>query len=195
LWHNFSLLYIMINIIDVIQKRTPYPELQKIDPNSQEIAGKPMRNSAELVGQATIPAVLTAVYKHSRNDDDAATLLRSESDPGLLHFLFDERENEVKSRIADYAGIAENQVQKEMETVATEAVHVIREFLGREASPQRLRTFMNDQRHNILVYLPAALQLGDLLKDDTLDDRTNKMEGPVSNFMHKLEDKFNQGGQ
>ncbi|MEO7924436.1 MAG: hypothetical protein ABIR30_12220 [Chitinophagaceae bacterium] len=53
---------------------------------------------------------------------------------------------------------------------------------------------MNDQRHNILVYLPAALNLGDLLKDESLDDRTNKMEGPVSNFMHKIEDILSQGG-
>jgi hypothetical protein len=54
---------------------------------------------------------------------------------------------------------------------------------------------MNDQRHQVLVYLPAPLQLGDLIHDESLDDRTNKMEGPVSNFMHKIEDKLSQGGK
>jgi hypothetical protein len=34
------------------------------------------------------------------------------------------------------------------------------------------------------------MQLGRLLEDDSLDDRTNKMEGPISNFMHSIENKF-----
>jgi hypothetical protein len=38
------------------------------------------------------------------------------------------------------------------------------------------------------------MQLGDLLKDDSLDDRTNKMEGPISNMMHNIENKLSGGG-
>ena len=53
---------------------------------------------------------------------------------------------------------------------------------------------MKGQRHNILLYLPAAMQMGDLLNDDTLDDRTNKMEGPISNFVHTIENKLSGGG-
>ena len=49
---------------------------------------------------------------------------------------------------------------------------------------------MNDQRHGILVHLPAAMQMGDVLNEESLDDRTNKMEGPISNFMHAIENKF-----
>ena len=52
---------------------------------------------------------------------------------------------------------------------------------------------MNGQRHNILVYLPAALSMGDVLDDETLDDKTNKMEGPVSSFMHKIENTLSDG--
>jgi hypothetical protein len=36
--------------------------------------------------------------------------------------------------------------------------------------------------------------MGDLLNDEALDDRTNKMEGPISNFMHKIENNLS-GGQ
>jgi hypothetical protein len=36
------------------------------------------------------------------------------------------------------------------------------------------------------MYLPAALQIGVLLNDDTLDDATNKMEGPISSLMQKI---------
>ena len=46
---------------------------------------------------------------------------------------------------------------------------------------------MLTQRNNILPYLPAALQTGKLLNENTLDDRTNKMKGPVSNFVHSIE--------
>ena len=52
---------------------------------------------------------------------------------------------------------------------------------------------MNSQRHNILVYLPAALYMGDVLNDEGLDDKTNKMEGPVSNLMHRIENSFSDG--
>jgi hypothetical protein len=57
-----------------------------------------------------------------------------------------------------------------------------------------VRNYMNSQRHNILVYLPAALNIGDVLNDEGLDDKTNKMEGPVSNFMHKIENTLSGGG-
>jgi hypothetical protein len=42
--------------------------------------------------------------------------------------------------------------------------------------------------------LPPALQMGDLLNDNTMDDRTNKMEGPISSMMHSIENKLSGGG-
>jgi hypothetical protein len=183
-----------INIVDVIQKRTPYPELHKIDPNLQEIHEKDAQTPASLMGQAAIPAVLTAVYKHSRNDEDANRILNSDPSSGMLGYLFNDSDRQVVENVARYAGISPEKARDEMEHIAGQSISVIKEFLGRETTPQRLKTFMNDQRHNILVYLPAQLHLGDFLADEALDDRTNKMEGPVSNFMHKIEDKFSQGG-
>jgi hypothetical protein len=47
---------------------------------------------------------------------------------------------------------------------------------------------MNSQRHSILSHLPAAMKMGDVLNEETFDDRTNKMEGPVSSFLHRIED-------
>ena len=184
-----------INIVDIIQKHTPFPELKKIDPNTQDISGKETCTSTALLGQATIPAVLTAIYRLSRNDAGSSEILHADEKEDLLAFLFQQHEQEVVQKVAAYALVDENRAHQELENIASHSVNVIREFLGREASPQRLKTFMNDQRHQILVYLPAPLHLGDLLQDETLDDRTNKMEGPVSNFMHKIEDKLSQGGK
>ena len=71
-----------------------------------------------------------------------------------------------------------------MENIADEAVNNVRTSAGTKSSFEGLRTFMEGQRHNILVYLPPALKIGDILNDEAMDDRTNKMEGPVSGFMH-----------
>jgi hypothetical protein len=32
--------------------------------------------------------------------------------------------------------------------------------------------------------------MGDIVGDESLDDKTNKMEGPVSSLMHKIETSF-----
>ena len=53
-----------------------------------------------------------------------------------------------------------------------------------------MKTYVTDQRNNILVYLPAELQMSTVVNDNTLDDRTNKMEGPMSNSMHFIEKIF-----
>ena len=36
----------------------------------------------------------------------------------------------------------------------------------------------------------STYMYSDLLEDNTMDDRMNKMEGPVSSFMHKIETIF-----
>jgi hypothetical protein len=184
-----------INIVDIIQKHTPFPELKKIDPNVQDLTGKESHTSTALLGQAAIPAVLTAIYRLSRNDAGSSELLLANEKDDMLAFLFQNREEEVVEKVAAYAMVDQTRAHQELENIADQSVNVIKEFLGREATPQKLKTFMNDQRHQILSYLPAQMQLGDLLHDEQLDDRTNKMEGPVSNFMHKIEDKLSQGGK
>ena len=46
-------------------------------------------------------------------------------------------------------------------------------------TPTSLVDFFTAQRTQILTHLPAALNMGELLNDSTLDDNTNKMEGPM----------------
>jgi hypothetical protein len=77
-----------------------------------------------------------------------------------------------------------------MELIAREAIKVINENISTHTSDEAVKTFLIDQRNNILVYIPAGLQIGKVLHDNTIDDRTNKMEGPVSSNMHWLEKLF-----
>lgn len=50
--------------------------------------------------------------------------------------------------------------------------------------------FFAEQRSNILKHLPVELHAGELLSDPAMDDKTNKMEGPMSGMMHTVEKIF-----
>ncbi len=181
------------NILDIIAHNLGYPELKKIDPNSQE-PKEPEHNSEQAIAQAAIPAVLAAIYKLTRSNEGTAYLLNTApTSDDLLHNIYMGNEQEAIVKVANYAGIPEGEAESRMEEVAEEAVNVIRKTSGNKASPESLKTYIDDQRHSILVYLPAALKMGDVLQDETLDDRTNKMEGPISNLMHNIEKKFSSG--
>ena len=180
------------NILETIQQNLQYPELQKIDPNTQDIDGKEPVSVIGHLGQAAIPAVLTGLYKLSRNIEGAEQILSAGSGY-TLDLLFGDNTDRVVENVAHYGSVSINQAESHMENISDEAIKLIKQAAGNDNNPKHLKTFMNDQRHNILVYLPAVLNLGKMLEDNSLDDRTNKMEGPVSNLMHKIEDKFSGG--
>ena len=184
------------NIIETIQQNLEYPPLRKIDPNIQEAANKFEQSRVEKLSQGVIPAVLAGIYKLSRKEEGANSIihLQVNNNAGLLHHIFEENEDEAVQKVAQYGEASESDVRNHMEIVATEAIRIIRKAVGENASGDKVKTYMTDQRHNVLVYLPAAMGFGDLLHDETMDDRTNKMEGPISNFMHKIENKFSGSG-
>jgi hypothetical protein len=179
------------NIVETIQKNLGYASLQKIDPNTQEIKDKYEHSSIEKLGQAAIPAVLTGLYKYTRTEQGCKRLLTGTEKEDWLSVIYDGREKEVVEKVAHYSGMTENQSESHMENIADEAVRLVREQAG--SNPEKVKTYVSSQRHNILVYLPAALNMGDIFNDEMLDDKTNKMEGPVSNFMHKIENTFSDG--
>lgn len=178
------------NIVELVQKHLGYPPLQKVDPNVHEprdANGKPVYGH---IGQAAIPAVLAALYKMSQSEAGIQKIRNAASGSGLLQTIYEGKENTVIDKVARYAGVTATEASDVMEKVAQESVLVARQELGPDRPVEKVKTYFGDQRHNILVYLPAALQMGYLLGDNTIDDRTNKMEGPISSFMHKIEDKL-----
>lgn len=181
------------NIIEQIQINLEYPPLHKIDPNIQETKPEFEHTGAEKLAQAAIPAVVAALYKYSKTDDGAARLLKTTSSEDWLSILYNGKEREAVEKIARYASVSKGEAEIHMEDIADESIRLVKEAAGAKPTPEKIKSYMNDQRHNVLVYLPAALAIGDLLNDEAMDDRTNKMEGPISNFMHKIEDKFSGG--
>lgn len=183
------------NLIETIQKNLQYPALKKIDPNTGQTGNKVHQSTVGLLAQSAIPAVLTGLYKLSRIDDGCAAILNAKGNYDSIKTIFGENEDQVVEKVAHYSGVSANQAQSHLENIADESIKVLKESVGETGEPQKLKQFMSDQRHSILVYLPASLTLGDLLEDKTLDDQTNKMEGPVSGFMHKMENKLSGGGE
>jgi len=181
------------NILEAIQKNLGYPPMQKIDPNVQEPKEKHKDSPVDMLAQAAIPGVLTALYSFTRTEEGCRKIVSKNPESDWLNVLFKGHESEAVAKVAQYAGVTENQAEGHMENIADESVKILKEAFGKDTNPEKVKIYMNSQRHNILVYLPAAMQMGDLLNDESLDDRTNKMEGPVSNFMHKIENKLSGG--
>jgi ribosomal protein L7/L12 len=176
------------NLVDAIQKNLGYPPLGKVDPNSQEIKGAKKMSSAQKLPQAAIPAVLAAMIKYS-DGTDGINLLTLHENRNWLGTFYSRKEKEAIKKVADYAGVGMDEAQRSMEDISNEAVRLVKESV-KNADAEKLRSYMNSQRHSILSHLPAVLKIGDTLNEETFDDRTNKMEGPVSSFLHKIENRI-----
>lgn len=179
-----------ISLVEKIQKNLGYSELQKIDPNTQDIKKSPSEENPHNLGQAAIPTVLLGLYKYGNTEQGSDDILRGNMSTNWLELFFGDNKEEAVSKVSGYSGINEGEVTQKMEEIATEAVRLIRENTPEKASFTDIKSFVSQQRNSILVYLPAELQISKVINDTTLDDRTNKMEGPVSNAVHFIERLF-----
>ena len=182
------------NIVEIIQNDLGYPAIQKVDPNIQEAKESPGISSKEKMAQSAIPAVLAGFFSFTRSDKGCNYILAGGAQKNWLDAIFGVKKDIAVEKIAHYAGISPDDAAINMEDIAREAVIIIYEAPGEKPTAGKLRSYMSGQRHNILVYLPPALQLGDLMNDNGMDDRTNKMEGPISSLMHSIENKLSGGG-
>ena len=174
------------NIVEAIEKNLGYQPLKKVDPNTQEIKDAQKMTPEEKLPQAAIPAVLAGMIKYS-DGKDGISLLSNTENKNWLGTIYCGKEQDAVRKVSEYAGVPAVDVQQHMERIANEAVRIVNDVVKTPDS-EKLRSFMNSQRHSILSHLPASMKMGDVLNEETFDDRTNKMEGPVSSFLHKIED-------
>lgn len=184
-----------MNLVETIQKNLGFQPLQKIDPNTQEVKKPESLSVQDYLPQAAIPAVLLGLYKFSRTEEGNSELLKGELKNKLLKTIFGKSTQQVIDKVATYTGNTPEFSADKMEIIAWEALHLIRNSLPKEPTGTNVKTFLTNQRHNILVHLPASLQIGEVLHDDTIDDRAHKMEGPVSSYMHWIETFFPSSGR
>jgi hypothetical protein len=180
-----------INLLETVQQNLGYPALQKIDPNTQEVVLDADTPNEDRFSQAAIPAVLTAFYKYVQSDDGAAEFLQGNLNTNWLDKIFPDSRKEAVQTISSYAHQSGLDPVKKINEIASETVQVVKANLPEDGGIKEVKSFFKNQRNTILLYLPAALNMGELLHDTTLDDNTNKMEGPVSSLMHSIGSAFN----
>lgn len=180
-----------INLIEVVQKNLGYPPLQKIDPNTQQkdINDVPAESK---FSQASIPAVLTGLYKYVQTDEGAAEFLRADHTTHWASKIFDENSSAAVQTISSYAKECGKDANSQINEIANETVKVMKENLADGAGIKEVKDFFNGQRNNILLYLPPHLNMGNLLHDNTLDDNVNKMEGPISSLIKNIGNAFSK---
>ena len=179
-----------LNLVETIQKNLGFPPLQKIDPNTHEVKKPEEMSFQDYLPQAAIPVVLLGLYKFSGTEEGNTALLNGELQNQLLKTIFGNKTEEVIARVATHTGNTTDFTANKMETIAWEALSIVRKDLSTNPTDANVKNYLADQRQNILVHLPASLQIGDVLNDDTIDDRSHKMEGPVSSSMHWIEKLF-----
>lgn len=182
-------IFMAINLLQTIQKNLGLTELKKVDPNKQEI--KPAaKNNEEELNQAAVPAVLVALYKYTRSDEGAEKILCGDASQNWLQTMLGETTSDAVTKVANYAHVSNEVAQQRMELIATECVKIIHD--KKPTVVRDVKNMVAAEKPVILTYLPASLQMGNLLNDETIDDRTHKMEGPVSGFMNVFGEIFNQ---
>lgn len=181
-----------VNLIKTIQENLGFPPLKKIDPNTEQPATDKEEFTANKFSQAAIPAVLTGLYRYVQSDEGADEFLNGDSTANWVSKIFDDNSKEAIQTISAYARQCNEDPLAKMNAIANEAIKVAKENLAADAGIKEVKLFFSDQKNNILLYLPAELRMGELLHDNTLDDNTNKMEGPISSLMQSIGSAFSK---
>jgi hypothetical protein len=178
-----------MNIIETVQKNLGLMPLKKINPNTQEISGEPVDMGNTALAQAGVPAILLGIYNRLETDPDFSSL---DGNAGrLLDTIFGKSKDVVVKQITIYSKVKDEHSVQELEHIASESIRVVKEKIGAGASEHTVRNFVSANKPDTLLYLPPSLELGSILQNNNLDDRTGKMEGPVSNLVRHVEKIFN----
>jgi hypothetical protein len=173
------------NIIEAVQKQMGYKPLHKVSPNTQEIEHPEDPNMATPFEQAVVISVVAGLYQTVKQQQHNPWGINSTN---TLAEIFGEDKDNIVMHVANYAHVGTQKAEGEMHRAGTVALEIINNESGHDE--EKAKAYLTDQRTNILTCIPADLNLGKLLHDKTIDDRTNKMEGPVSGLMHTIEKIF-----
>lgn len=180
----------MKSVIESIQKNLGYQPLQKIDPNTQEIKPNEKNLGIHSLPQAAIPAMTCGLMNGLQTKEGAEFILHHENTDWLEN-IFGKQASDLVARIAEYAGTNIEFTRHEIVHIANEAVRLIREAVSGSQDQESIHHYAALQKNETLLYLPASLRLGDLVNNNPMNDRTHQMQGPISNFMHAIENRFN----
>jgi hypothetical protein len=178
----------MTTLIDKLAQLEGIQHLPEIDPNKQNSAINQDENINKLI-QAAIPAVLAGFYKFSRNEQNAAMIPAKNALTDWVDILFGDEKKQLIKKVANHAKVSSQTAGAKMTQTANNVVNILKEDLP-NTDGKTIKKYFTEQRNDILKHLPADIEIGNILNDNTMDDRTNKMSGPVSGLMHTIEKTF-----
>jgi hypothetical protein len=178
-----------MNIIETIQKNLGFETLKKIDPNTQETKGADTAMGNTAIAQAGIPAILIGIYNKLEEIPDINALDSTQG--SLMESIFGKSSGTVVQQIDNYSKFRDKHSEQQLEHIAQESIRVVKGSIGEKTDEISVRNFVAKNKPDTLLYLPPSLDLGSILKNNNMDDRTAKMEGPVSSFMRNVEKAFN----
>lgn len=180
-----------MNFSQDLQELLNYPALQKMDATT----GKPENEELyDVVSQSVLVIFLSGLYKATRTKVNAEEIQKEQNVKDLLNKIFDDKAA-VLTAVAEFTERDEKFINTQLEGVANGYLKMINQSdyateLKKENSFEEL---LSSERIKILPCLPPGLQTGKLFNDETMDDNTNKMEGPISSLMNKIEGVFSKG--
>lgn len=178
------------NLVISTQENLGFAPFEKIDPNvTKSKTDLKLSPDTNHFTQAAAISVLAGIYKYGSVTHQAG-LLFTTSPAQLLHNIFADKFTDVVTVVSYYGDRNFSATEQVMIKIADETIAIIKTAVGDDAIPEKISSYIAGQRHNILVYLPPDLKLGTLINDNSIDDATNKMEGPVSGLMHFFENLF-----
>lgn len=182
-----------INLVETVQQNLGYQPLQKIDPNTQQVVKHENTPAEDKFSQAAIPAVLTGLYRYAQSNEGAAAILLNTAGTDWLNEIFGENKDKAIEAVAVYASQTNEYCCGKMNDIARETILLLKTHLP-AATTNDVTAFFDQQRNNILLHLPADLQIGTLLNDNGLDDNTNKMDGGISGLIQNIGAIFSSSG-
>lgn len=180
-----------MDLIATLTKHFGYAPLSMIDPNTQDVITEAGEADLHRFSQAGIPVILVGLHRFVSSDAGAEELLYPNSSTTWVSKIFGEDAPEVIARVNSYSGFDQAGTEDKLNDIAAKAAGFIRESAASEKLID-IKDVLESQIGNILTYLPPSIHLGDLLKENTLDDRTHKMEGPISTLIQSIGSGFSK---
>ncbi len=180
-----------MNLIEEMQKVSGRSPVEKVDPNTQKPKDEES-GTQNLLPQAVIPIALLGLYHFSKVEENAEELVLKNKDENYnwKNRLYGNHSDEVAQHIADYTHTTKEFAGQALNHATNLAIEIVNDALGNKATGKNIAHIFRDNRSNILEHLPATLGVGSIVGDTTIDDNTNKMEGPMSNIVHLFEKIF-----
>jgi hypothetical protein len=179
-----------IQLLEAVQEKLQFPPLHKIDVTTDQVKDTESNTTENAFAQAAIPAVLTALVHYAQSDTGAAALLANNNNGNWLDELFVDHKESVIHTIADYAQQSPVVTAVKLNIIATEAIAIATNQLPPDAGIAEVKQFFEAQKNDIVLYLPPSLQIGKYLNNNSIDDGTTKMEGPMSSLITSIGNIF-----